>query len=635
MSSQKNTGWYQRVRQFLPFTQAKGEDVAAELDAIQASLEKIPTVRDDGTGFAKAFVIPEPTKDNHPVTLGLLKNAENSVLKNRETVEQKAQEVSQNARNVAQLAQQASNAATNASLSNQSATTSATQAKADEALARKWAVNPVAVAVQSGLYSAYHYAMQASTAAQNAESAKVRSTTAEANAANSANYAAQQAQAAAQSAQQARELVDPPDASTTQRGLVQLSSATNSEAEDQAATPKVIKLLKGLIDSLVRNLANYIPNSKKSDSVSSPSSDTVATSNAAKTAYDKAVVANTKAGEANDNANTRVPIAGDVLITGTKTFFYQLQIKSNEEGVAKSAKLGQNANYTFIQNPYSQRYLKLKNSGELQYQNQNVFVRGLQNPTFADIEQTPTTLGGYGIADWLVKQEGNTTDVRNLTVDGVYAFANAGPNLPTNSAYKLLNLAGSNKHWRHQLAFKAYSTDFYIRSQASSGGEFLPWERIPLAKEANLKSEHYATVTAHSAGWGGLMIESATENMLIQKSGTKLVFLRRNKVTSSNIWAVDLQEKSGTLALLEDLKNYIGKNNIAILTGEVAHGGTIPLPSGFTQTQCKWFVSPKKYASNVALTAFECSANENRVVTLTANGVPSTHRANYLIIGVK
>lgn len=556
MSSQKNTGWYQRIRQFLPFTQAKGEDVAAELDAIQASLEKIPTVRDDGTGFAKNFVIPEPTKDNHPVTLGLLKNAENSVLKNRETVEKKAQEVSQNARNVAQLAQQASNAATNASLANQSATTSATQAKADEALARKWAVNPVAVAVQSGLYSAYHYAMQAGTAAQNAESAKVRSTTAEANAANSANYAAQQAQAAAQSAQQARELVEPPDASTTQRGLVQLSSATDSEAENQAATPKVIKLLKGLIDSLVRNLANYIPNSKKSDSVNSPSRDTVATSAAVKTAYDKGVEAKSAADKAQQTASAK------------------------------------------------------------------------QSPA--------TTLAGYGITNFVVRNITTADNVSNYTADGIYAIATGSAlNLPTTGAYKLINLAGNNPNWRHQLAIRAYSTDFYIRSQANSGGEFFPWERIPLAKEANLKSEHYVVVTAHNNGWGGLMIDSATDSMRIEKSGTKFVFLRKDKILNSNLWVVILPEKSGTLALLEDFKNYVGKNDIAILTGEVAHGGTIPLPSGFTQAQCKWFVSPKNYASNVALTAFECSANENRVVTLTANGVPSTHRANYFIIGVK
>lgn len=284
-----------------------------------------------------------------------------------------------------------------------------------------------------------------------------------------------------------------------------------------------------------------------SDSVSSTAKDTAASSFAVKTA--------------NDNANTRVPIAGDVLITGTKTFFYQVQFKSSEAGVEKFARFGQNANDTFIQNPYSQRYLQLKNSGELQYQNQNVFVRGLQNPSFSDIENTPTTLAGYGVADFVIKNITTADNVSNYTADGIYAIVTGSAlNLPTTGAYKLVNLAGSNVSWRHQLAIRAYSTDFYIRSQASNGGAFLPWERIPIAKEANLKSEHYATVTAHSGGWGGLMIESSTDSMRIEKSGTKLVFLRRDKATSSNIWTAVLQEKSGTLALLSDIDAFKNGN---------------------------------------------------------------------------
>ena len=66
-----------------------------------------------------------------------------------------------------------------------------------------------------------------------------------------------------------------------------------------AATPKVIKILKGFIDSIVRSLTNYIPNSKKSSAVNSNSSDTVATSAAVKIA--------------NDNANDRVSKSGDTM----------------------------------------------------------------------------------------------------------------------------------------------------------------------------------------------------------------------------------------------------------------------------------------------------------------------------------
>lgn len=88
-------------------------------------------------------------------------------------------------------------------------------------------------------------------------------------------------------------------ASTTQKGEVQLYSGYDSDSEELAATPKVIKTLKGFIDSVVRSLTNYIPNSKKSSAVNSNSSDTVATSAAVKMA--------------NDNANDRVAKSGDTM----------------------------------------------------------------------------------------------------------------------------------------------------------------------------------------------------------------------------------------------------------------------------------------------------------------------------------
>lgn len=101
-------------------------------------------------------------------------------------------------------------------------------------------------------------------------------------------------------------------ASLTQQGIVQLDSSTNSNAEDKAATPKAVKTVKDQVDSVQRNQANYIHNSKKSSAVDSNSEDTVANSAAVKTAYDKGVDAKTAAdtaqrtaSDANNNANTR------------------------------------------------------------------------------------------------------------------------------------------------------------------------------------------------------------------------------------------------------------------------------------------------------------------------------------------
>ena len=140
-------------------------------------------------------------------------------------------------------------------------------------------------------------------------------------------------------------------ATLVQQGIVQLNSSTNSDSETQATTPKAVKIVKDLIDALTRNLGNYIPNSKKSSAINSNSADTVATSAAVKTAYDKGVEARnaaeaaqrtanegvskattaqntansavTKADNAqraadnaNNNANNRVPKTGDTTIVG-------------------------------------------------------------------------------------------------------------------------------------------------------------------------------------------------------------------------------------------------------------------------------------------------------------------------------
>ncbi|WP_256856101.1 phage tail-collar fiber domain-containing protein, partial [Rodentibacter ratti] len=96
-----------------------------------------------------------------------------------------------------------------------------------------------------------------------------------------------------------------PIASLVKRGIAKLYSGYDSDSEEMAATPKAIKGLKALIDAVTRNLGNYIPNSKKSNAVNSPSSDTIATSAAAKTAYDKGVEAKNAADNAQRTANAK------------------------------------------------------------------------------------------------------------------------------------------------------------------------------------------------------------------------------------------------------------------------------------------------------------------------------------------
>ena len=107
-------------------------------------------------------------------------------------------------------------------------------------------------------------------------------------------------------------------ATLTQYGITKLYTGYDSQSEDLALTPKTAYQLKQLIDSNTRSLSNVIPNSKKSSAVNSNSADTVATSAAVKTAYDKGIEARIAAYAANNNANGRVSKSGDTM-TGLLT----------------------------------------------------------------------------------------------------------------------------------------------------------------------------------------------------------------------------------------------------------------------------------------------------------------------------
>lgn len=96
-----------------------------------------------------------------------------------------------------------------------------------------------------------------------------------------------------------------------------------------------------------------------------------------------------------------------------------------------------------------------------------------------------------------------------------------------------------------------------------------------------------------------------------------------------------------------------GAKEVAVLTGELADGGTIPLPIGFTAAQCQWIVSPKLLdppAFDIneidvgAQFKVECAVDANRGVTVkwwqlghaTTLGFQSYGgTANYLVIGIK
>ena len=85
-------------------------------------------------------------------------------------------------------------------------------------------------------------------------------------------------------------------------------------------------------------------------------------------------------------------------------------------------------------------------------------------------------------------------------------------------------------------------------------------------------------------------------------------------------------------------------NNIVVLSGVINDGATIPLPAGYTESQCRWMVS---YANTVGAQSaawdnwlwIKCYTTGRAVTCLTGSsgpgGVPYPADANYIIIGVK
>ena len=70
------------------------------------------------------------------------------------------------------------------------------------------------------------------------------------------------------------------------------------------------------------------------------------------------------------------------------------------------------------------------------------------------------------------------------------------------------------------------------------------------------------------------------------------------------------------------------KTQIAIITGQIAHDRTLPLPSGYSEGQCKWFVG----INSVSGGAVRCYT-DGRVVKCSDDKGSGT--ANYIVIGVK
>jgi hypothetical protein len=193
--------------------------------------------------------------------------------------------------------------------------------------------------------------------------------------------------------------------------------------------------------------------------------------------------------------------------------------------------------------------------------------------------------------------------------------------------------AGANPAWT-DTAPKA--GDLAISSQAR--GDILyfngtNWVRLPKGTDGQ-----FLKIGANDPIWAamGLPTDLAIAS---QEQGSLIYFNGTNWVQLAHGTAGQVLISGGHAA------NPSWGSGVSILTGTIAHGGTIPLPSGYAEAQCKWFVSaynPRHSDRDQGGGAgYDCWANASRVVTALGRGenagygdnVPFT--ANYMIIGVK
>ncbi|BCR38736.1 hypothetical protein TA8730_13500 [Haemophilus influenzae] len=251
-------------------------------------------------------------------------------------------------------------------------------------------------------------------------------------------------------------------ATLQQYGIVQLSSATNSDSETEAATSKAVK-----------------------------------------TAYDKAV-------EAKTTVDGKVGLNGNESINGEKSFENRIVAKRNirisdsPHYVSRGDYLNIGANngdcwFEYKSTNREIGTLRMHANGNLTYKRQKIYHAGAKPQFNTDIEGKPNTLAGYGIGNFKVEEfRGNLNE---LKTDGIYAITQASrsQNLPVSTSCHIQVIAGNDGAWCRQLAYVAYSTDMYERHQTSQAEDnWSTWVKLNdiepvrelLSTKANISHTH-------------------------------------------------------------------------------------------------------------------------------------------------
>ena len=365
-------------------------------------------------------------------------------------------------------------------------------------------------------------------------------------------------------------------ASLTQQGIVQLNSATNSDNETMAATPKAVKIVKDLIDALTRNLGNYIPNSKKSPAVNSDSADTVATSAAVKIAYDKGVEAKTAADGAQRTANDGVAKAKTAQAAA------EAAQRTANDGVSKATTAQTTANSAVTKADNAQRAADNANNNA----NNRVPKTGDTTIIGALRAQHPQLNAGRWSEFQLAAKEGywrleanpNSHDANERRFNMVYANGNAQHYL----WFPTIGDAGQTvayQSWVNNLLNNFINGSSYARSLSPNKIQFR-WAsngnlelKIDNTELGYLHNSHKAYVETNvtNGNYGGLNI--------IRK-GTSGNFWARFEALPDRRWkfvteggaTIHLKNQNGNILLDSDISHAINGTNKAKVASEFALG---------------------------------------------------------------
>ena len=340
-------------------------------------------------------------------------------------------------------------------------------------------------------------------------------------------------------------------ASTTQQGITQLTNDTGLESESLALTAKAGKKLAQLIATVQLALNNYIPLNKRSSAVNSNDENNVATSKAVKTAYDKGVEAKNAADNAQRTANDGVSKA-----TAAQKSANDAQRTAND-GVSKATAAQKSANDA--QRTANDGVSKATAAQKSANDAQRTANDGVSKATAAQKSANDANNNANG----RVSKNGDTITGK-LRFNSENENSWAGFEIGTKQG-KWTFEANPNSHEAGQRRFNAFydgggkrmylafphvgDNGDTVAYQSWVEGSYLPLTGGKITGNLEIdRGNDYAGVILHNKSKIAI-IESTPDS---ENQFLNLIYRTRD---NQNVNVVKVPKKTGTLALLEDIKN--------------------------------------------------------------------------------